>query len=1357
MEPDLTNPATPVGDKSDQATAIVSEVADPQTVRHLAAGFSPTPVTPGRYDSLPYHQLEGAGLERLCYSLILAQGGVPRYFGNPGQEQYGIDLLVSDGAECVVYQCKNVKAFTRRNMAKALDLFEEDWLGHPRLPSPTKFVLCCPLPLREKAQSEEWTILEREFYERTGVRIEVWDKEFFDARLRNLPDVVADLFSDQAAEWFCGLEDWNEDLFRPVRAGVGEPAVTRYLEKKVAGQLYLDPHLGEEFTRRLENYNSLLIRGLPGSGKTITGLALAESFRQGSCRLFFVNMRRDLSEDALVRGIRRRLTRPTIFLIDDCHGKYETLEGVQERVQEVVARQPGGAFFVYTARTTPTPEGLPRADYSPFVEEFKEAEAVLEFRPTPELFASIVAVTKPDLRLLSEERLDRIYTATGRDLFLLDQLLDVIKIPDEFDRLEPEHFFEQTLRRYFGQPTVHLPGFMLLTALAQFEIAPAVADFPYDLRREDPKAAAQLLVAADRPPRYFFLHSSAAELVFRALAWNYRVDHVEAAALNLIEYFKDRPAADPQLPVALSNVLRNRPKLGGDEGEEHLLKSRFLSDDRIYALVDRTFEHLPLNTVALILNTLKSAGAAKFEHYRNLVERKIDDGTALNALIENFPLQFLQLLKSEYPSWYSKLREQFAERGLRQLVRTREIQGLLKLLDNFAGQQDFILRDALDSVSDNELDALIQRTATSGGSIGNIHWAMRALRGTDLPLLEKLEQRLGARRYLRLIAHAGTTFELFKIIEYSSPYMAAELIGALDGETLDGLIRKTIATGRSIATLHLALRELKEVDAGLLEKLESKVGAQRFLHLIASAGTVFELFMVIMHSSRSMAAELIEALDDETLDDLVKKTIAAQRSIATLDLALRNLKRTDVELLERLERKLGAQRFLHLIASIGTIFEFFMIIRRTSPPMTAQLIGALDNKTLNGLIDKTIATGRSIGTLSFALRELKMSEPGGLNLLERKIGVSGWWRLILANGKISGLPSLLQYMDDSFRQEMVQASRRLTTADWERLILRGDFSHLAVFARTGLALKLFPITLLEQLDPTFRQLIRAADWPTIRLSAYRLSGSLDSRLKQDLRRILDERLAETDVAALHFKNFENAAGCINALWWGAPSKRDELARALFDILPKEENWYGDASFLRAACGPLFVLAGSRSEPDDDRLLLDRCNDRKVAALLEHAEALDILLYLWNLYGLWFKCERVGKKEAGATFAAFLDPEIRARVRRLLDERLRPGAEQFEKERLVSLCGFLYAGGLGDFSQESKAAWVSNLLPFDELLAKAEEMKSFLVTSFFLIGLGWIFDRNIPGHAFARAMTKAGSYEVETDAFSNLLRLLSARV
>ena len=1279
MDSDLTTSTSEIEENSDEGETTLSELSDRHLVQHLSTGFSATSALSAVDDSLPYHQLGGPGLERLCYSLISSRGSVPRYFGNPGQEQYGIDLMTTDGDNCVVYQCKNVNSFTRQNMGKALRLFEKKWLGHAQLPRPTKFVLCCPLPLRERKLNEEWTILERKFFEDTGVRIEVWDKEYLDSQLKNLPDIVADMFSDETAERFCELDDWNEDLLRPVRLGSGEPMIKRYLKKKAEGRIYLDARLTEDFTRRLERHRRLLILGLPGSGKTITGLALAESFRAGSYRLFYLNMRRDLSEDMLVKGIRRRLSRPTIFLIDDCHGKYEILEGVQDRLQEVLARQPGRAMMVHIARTTPTPEGMARADRSDFVEEFRKAETVMEFRSTPEVFASIAALTKPDLRELSEERLNRIFTATGRDLFLLDQLIDIIKSPDEIDRLTPEHLFEGALLRYFGQPTVHRPGFMMLTALAQFEIAPAAADFPYDLRREDPRAAQQLLVEADRPVRYFFLHSSAAELVFRALAWNNRIDnHAEAAALKLIEFFSSRPATDPQLPADLSSVLRNRLKLRRDEAEEHLLKSRFLADENIFALVAGTFEHLSLNVIALLLNILKSTDAATLELYRGLVKRKIDDGTALKALAMSFPTQFVQLIKNEYPLWYASLREQFADQGLLQLVRTKELRRLLRILVTSA-KRDFISDNALDSVSDE----------------------------------------------------------------------------------FGGLIGRTIASGYSIANIHQELRELKNTNVRLLEKLESKIGAQRYLHLIVSAGTIFELLMLIKYSSLSMAARLIEALDDEMLESLIAKTITTGRSIGTIHLMLRDLKEANIDLLEKLESKIGAQRYLHLIVSAGTIFELFRAIQDSSPSMSLKMIRALDDKTIKALIEETITSGRSIGTLPFTLRQLKIFEPDELNRLERLIGVDGWWKLILANGKINVLASLMKYMDTPFRQEMVRASLRITTAQWESLLLRGDLSDLTVFVRVGegYSPKMFTNALIKRLSQSFEKLIGSADWSALNASVYRLSESPDSQLKHHLQTILDKRLSEVDIDSLRFDTFEEAALCIATLWQKLSSKRDKLVRSIFNILPAEINWYKDESFLRAARKLLFALAASPSQHDVEKRLLSLCNNRNVAALFAHAETLEILLYLWNLYSLWFKCERVVKKDFATSFAAFLDPEIRACVNRILNERLRSNANQLDMKYLVSLCGFLYVGGLADFSPEDKAAWLPDLPPFEELLSKSEGMKSFLVSSFFLIGLGWIFDRqrDIPGFAFSRAISKAIPYEVSTEAFKNLHRLLSKRI
>ena len=111
----------------------ISEILDKQEVPHLRAGFYPICSSViGDGMSLPYHGLGRFGLERLCYLLLLYEGHVPRYFGKPGQEQYGIDLLVTHGNQCTVHQCKNVKDLPLHEMKEALELFEREWLGREK-------------------------------------------------------------------------------------------------------------------------------------------------------------------------------------------------------------------------------------------------------------------------------------------------------------------------------------------------------------------------------------------------------------------------------------------------------------------------------------------------------------------------------------------------------------------------------------------------------------------------------------------------------------------------------------------------------------------------------------------------------------------------------------------------------------------------------------------------------------------------------------------------------------------------------------------------------------------------------------------------------------------------------------------------------------------------------------------------------------------------------------------------------------------------------------------------------------------------------------------------------------------------
>ena len=145
----------------------------------------------------------------------------------------------------------------------------------------------------------------------------------------------------------------------------------------------------------------------------------------------------------------------------------------------------------------------------------------------------------------------------------------------------------------------------------------------------------------------------------------------------------------------------------------------------------------------------------------------------------------------------------------------------------------------------------------------------------------------------QLIRARGTIFELFTILQHTTPGFAAGLIDALDGATVSDLVDKTIAAERSIGTLHLALRELDDRrmpdGRSQLEALQGLFGGAPTLKLVRARGTFFELFRILQYTTPGFAAGLIDALDAATVFDLVDKTIAAERSIGTLNFTFREL------------------------------------------------------------------------------------------------------------------------------------------------------------------------------------------------------------------------------------------------------------------------------------------------------------------------------------------------------------------------------------------------------------------------------------------------------------------------------------
>src|SRR6185369_5919672 len=153
------------------------------------------------------------------------------------------------------------------------------------------------------------------------------------------------------------------------------------------------------------------------------------------------------------------------------------------------------------------------------------------------------------------------------------------------------------------------------------------------------------------------------------------------------------------------------------------------------------------------------------------------------------------------------------------------------------------------------------------------------------------------------------------VLKDASPAFRLALLDQLDDTYIGTLVDKTISSGRSIGTLSLTLRELGNAGQVLLGRLETVIGAERFLRVIAANGTLFELFHVQKQASPAFRLALLNRLNDDYVGALVDKTISSGRSIGTLSLTLRELGNAGQVLLGRLETVIGAERFLRVIAA----------------------------------------------------------------------------------------------------------------------------------------------------------------------------------------------------------------------------------------------------------------------------------------------------------------------------------------------------------------------------------------------------------------------------------------------------------
>ncbi len=887
----------------------------------------------GQWDSLPYAELNGPGLERLCFRLLLADRKAPRYFGDNGEAQFGIDLIISNGNDCTVFQCKNRANFEIGEFRALLAKFDQEWLiERPELPKPVEFVVVWPVKHQERQDVET---VKKEFFERTKVQVQIWHRDILDQRLRDLPDIVADLFSLHSVQRFCTRQNWDADIFRPLEPNSGDRrAIGRFLDLVRDNRIVLDPSAVERLDEILGEQAVAILSGASGSGKTITSLALAKGFDDGTWRVFYVNLRQQVSEQQLVNGVRQRSISPTVFILDDAHLNLELVQRTLDRLADILGDRWVRIVVVMQAA------GIGREAYDgpiqDFIEECITSEAIIELEATDAVYAAMVARSRPDLPSLSDERLRRLVAFSGRSLAMLDEVLPLFAAVDDLDTVDLEQIFPLVLRRYFKREKggVSAPALKRLACLGQFDLVVPVEELPDAFEPRWQEVVNRLTLTFGRPETRAFSHASVAELLFRTLSWaDGDNDWIEATAKVWVARLASGSAINP---VELQLFLRSRLRLVDDLQ----LKQRVLCDKTLLA----TFEKGPgelrvewLSLMVMLTRTVVPEPPFAAWLVDQIVRMAADPANIGVGSVGTLGLALRQVGRRDpEQKQLRELEDKIGADALLGLLRERaDLSAFLNVLQYTSGDFAGRLIQALDPLT---VAALLQHTRDRQGSVGAaLPFALRELgrRDPEQKQLRELEDKIGADALLGLLRERADLSAFLKVLEHTSVDFAGRLIQALDPLTVAALLQHTRDRQGSVGTLGLALRELgrRDPEQKQLRELEDKIGADALLGLLRERADLSAFLHVLHHTSVDFAGRLIRALDRATMAQFIDRTIVLGSSLGTIAFTIRYLRYHLPECADRLDSMIGPDNLWRLFVANGDLNDLSPLLPALGRPL----------------------------------------------------------------------------------------------------------------------------------------------------------------------------------------------------------------------------------------------------------------------------------------------------------------------------------------------------------------------------------------------------------------------------------------
>lgn len=974
--------------------------------------------------TLPYETLGGDAFERLIYDILVAQSFVPQRIRRSGFRQYGVDLQVSTASGgLTLYECKNRRPVKPADLAAWLKKFEDDWIGKAHLRRPDELVICCPIDI----DAIQWRRQADAFHARTGVAAVLWNGDYIDSLLRDLPQIVAAFFGDATASLFCN--DWNDSsLCVPVgtvsewrrftgthRKRIGD-AVTRYHRAKVLQRLVIPQALRQQVEGLFASpppYRTLLVRGPAGSGKSVTALALSAEKAAAGFRCYYTSLKWADSLAEIRQAIRRRARGPTIFIIDDCDQGIDLTDSVYEKVVAALELK-SEVWFVLLRRSVQQSETWATSDVE---QTLMRDGAVVDLRPSREVFRDIVERRFERAFAISDAHVDGLWSVTGGDLLLLDTVTESIHSAQDLDSLTLDSVLPIVQKTYFPDGMERYDTVEYAAALAQFDVTPFTAAFGQPAESE--RASLRLLATIEGlPNRYTFSHSSMAELAFRTvLARRGGKDIDDVAALRVAKYVENDDLDVPTRAGHLAKVLTATRKLPGtDDG-------RFRKTLLCGAALRFVETHLLRFESAANLGTILHGAVVEgcLEAYATELGKRLRDRTLIRRFSQMTGLSLLLAMIRQPPfaSFAAALRESTDEALLSELASSLLASDFLQLVatlhDDSRSASSILMQAGPLSFAPQVYSGLAPAIAGVVAVDPDAEAALLA--GSDLAAIAAAV--LDARRLRPIL----------RFLAAVPPAFAAGVAQRFGDEQLDQFVSAERASGGTNDWLNIVMfRLISTKRADVIRGLCERLGPRR-LNAILSASTTFVGHLRVIHRMPpDLRAGMVESMDDELIDEIVNRAAAVARLFDTAKFAFRDLRDESMAVADAFHRKIGIPRYLRLLRECGTVYGLEALMVYLPGDMVATLAAGIDDSVLDALIDRMIERKTGLSALG-ATTKTAHPHRNVRFLVAGVIGAARLGRLVAAIGSLGDLIHMAMQLQPQGRVSFVESVLTQTTLD----------------------------------------------------------------------------------------------------------------------------------------------------------------------------------------------------------------------------------------------------------------------------------------------------------------------------------------